>query len=171
MIRDARKDDAAAVAALWNPVIRDTAITFNRVERTAGEVADLIAARHGFFVAEAEGRITGFAYYGQFRGGIGYAHTMEHTVLVDDAARGTGVGRALMRHLMDHAAARGAHSLFAGVSGENPAGVAFHARLGFEEVAVLRQVGRKFGRWMDLHLMQKHLTASQRLPDTGGQPR
>ncbi|PRX35239.1 phosphinothricin acetyltransferase [Meinhardsimonia xiamenensis] len=162
MIRDARAEDAPAIAAIWNPVIRETAITFNSVEKNPEEIAALIAARQaeglGFFVAEgAGGAIAGFATYFQFRAGVGYAHSMEHTVILAPEARGRGVGRSLMAHVEAHATARGAHCIFAGVSSGNPAGRAFHARLGYVEVAVLREVGFKFGLWFDLHLMQKFL--------------
>lgn len=160
-VRLAGPGDAAGIAAIWNPVIRDTAITFNAAEKTEAEVAALLAERaaagHGTFVAGAPGEVLGFASYSQFRGGVGYARTMEHTVLLAEGARGRGLGRALMAALEEHARAAGAHSLFAGVSGENPAGRAFHAALGYVELAVLPEVGFKFGRWMDLHLMQKRL--------------
>ena len=160
MIRDATADDAAAVAALWNHYIRDTLVTFNWAEKPEEEVAALIAARqaagHGFLVAEAGG-LLGFATYAQFRGGVGYAQTMEHTILLDPAARGRGTGRALMTAVEDHARRGGAHSIFAGVSGANPEGRAFHLAMGYAEVAILREVGRKRDLWLDLHLMQKFL--------------
>ena len=162
MIRDANAADAAGIAAVWNPVIRDTPFTFNAVEKSAEDVAAMIAARQGeghpFLVAEAGGRLLGFASYAQFRGGVGYARTMEHTVILAPEAWGQGTGRALMAALERHARAAGVHSLIGGVSAENPAGRAFHARIGFAEVAVLPQVGHKFGRYMDLVLMQKILT-------------
>ena len=161
MIRDATPGDAAGIAAIWNPVIRDTAITFNSAEKSPADIAAMIRTRqgdgHGFLVTEDEGRILGFATYAQFRGGVGYARTMEHTILLDPAAHGRGLGRALMQAVEDHARARGAISIFAGVSAENPAGRAFHAALGYAEVAILQRVGYKFGRTMDLVLMQKFL--------------
>ena len=159
ILRDATAADAPAIAALWNPVIRDTTITFNPVEKSPADVAALIAERqqaHGFLVAQDDG-LLGFATYGQFRGGAGYSHTAEHTIILGPAARGRGVGRALMDAICDHARTRGFHSIFAGCSAENPGAVAFHERMGFARVAVLPQVGRKFDRWIDLILLQKML--------------
>ena len=160
MIRNATPDDAPGIAAIWNPVIRDTAITFNAAQKSPEEIAAMIrdrqAAGHAFLVAD-DGGIAGFATYAQFRGGVGYARTMEHTILLAPAAQGRGLGRALLSALETHARAAGALSLFAGVSAENPAGRAFHARAGFSEVAILQRVGFKFGRTMDLVLMQKFL--------------
>jgi L-amino acid N-acyltransferase len=160
-IRPALPDDIPALLAIWNPVIRDTAVTFNAIEKTHADlaqmIADKLAAGHGFFVAEHGGAIVGFASYGQFRTGIGYAHTMEHTIVLGPNARGLGLGRGLMTAIEDHARRGGAHSIFAGVSAENAEGRAFHAAMGYAEVATLRSVGYKFGRWMDLHLMQKRL--------------
>ena len=150
--------DAEAVAAIWNHYIRETSVTFNALEKTADEVAALIGTRPDFFVALDQDRVAGFATFDQFRGGVGYARTMEHTIQLAPGASGRGHGRALMRAVEDHARMGGAHSMFAGVSAENPAGRAFHARLGYVEAAILPQVGWKFGRWMDLVLMQKFLT-------------
>lgn len=160
IIRPARPEDAGAIIAFWNPLIRDTLVTFNPVEKTGSEVADSIRAKaeagHGFFVAEDAG-ILGFASYGQFRAGVGYARAMEHTIILAPGARGRGVGRALMAAIEDHARGQGNHSMIAGVSGGNPEGRAFHAAIGYAEVAVVPQVGWKFGRFWDLVLMQKLL--------------
>lgn len=162
IIRDATAADAPALCAIWNPVIRDTAITFNAQEKSPADLATMIATRqadgHAFLVAETAGRIAGFVTYAQFRGGIGYARTMEHTILLAPEARGQGLGPALLTAAETHARAAGAMSIFAGVSAENPAGRRFHARMGYAEVAVLQRVGFKFGRSMDLVLMQKFLT-------------
>ena len=161
MIRPARSDDAQALADLWNPWIRNTAVTFNSIEKTAADITAMMAARaaggHGFFVA-ADQSLLGFASYTQFRGGIGYAHAMEHTVVLAPEARGRGIGRALMSRVEAHARAAGAHVMIAGVSGENAEGRAFHLALGYREIATLCEVGYKFGRWMDIVLMQKFLS-------------
>jgi phosphinothricin acetyltransferase len=83
---------------------------------------------------------------------------MEHTIVLGPQARGRGLGRALMTAIEDHARQRGAHSIFAGVSAENPDGRRFHLAMGYSEIATLPAVGHKFGRWIDLHLLQKILT-------------
>ena len=161
IIRPAEPGDYPALVAIWNPVIRETAIIFHSEEKTEASVADLIAARraqgHEFFVAEGAGVILGFASYAQFRGGNGYAQAMEHSVILAPAARGQGAGRSLMAAVEDHARRAGAHTLFAAISGENPEGVAFHQALGFRLMARLPEAGRKFGRWLDLVLMMKIL--------------
>ncbi len=162
MIRAATPADADAIIAFWNPVIRETAVTFNSEERSADGLAALITQKahdgFGFFVAEIEGAILGFASYGQFRAGSGYRHSMEHTIILAPAARGRGAGRALMQAIEAHAAAQGHHVMVAAVSGSNPAGIAFHAAIGYAEVGRMPQQGWKFGRHHDLVLMQKLLS-------------
>lgn len=163
IIRAAHVSDSAAIARIWNHYITQTTVTFNPDPKSADEVAALIHDRQargwGMFVAlGAAGAITGFAGYGQFRAGAGYGRTMEHTVLLDPTATGRGAGRALMAMVAAHARDGGAHSLIAGVSGENAAGLRFHAAIGFAEIARLPQVGYKFARFLDLVLMQKILT-------------
>lgn len=162
MIRPAQTGDAGAIAALWNHIIRDTAATFNATEKPVDEVAGVIAGRQAvgraFLVAEEAGAVLGFATYDQFRGGIGYRHSMEHTVHVAPPAQGRGLGRALMTALEDHARRADIHVMMAGVSSENPGGRAFHEALGYQLSGTVPQVGHKFGRWMDLWLLHKILT-------------
>lgn len=162
MIRDAVIADAKGIGAIWNPVIRDTAITFNSVEKSDREIADLVAQRQAtgrcFLVAEDGLGIAGFASYDQFRGGAGYRLCMEHSILLQPRAWGKGLGRALMTALETHARTAGAHVMVAGVSAENPEGRAFHEALGYKLTGTLPEVGHKFGRFMDLWLLQKILT-------------
>lgn len=108
-------------------------------------------------MAEDAGRVVGFAGYGQFRGGVGYARTMEHTIYLEDGVQGRGAGRALMQAVETHARAGGAHSMWAAVTASNAPSIAFHERLGYEHVALLPEVGFKWGRLMDLVLMRKLL--------------
>lgn len=162
IIRAAEARDHPAIAAIWNPVIRETTVIFHSEERDAGKVGEIIAGRradgHEFLVAEdGQGAILGFATYGQFRSGNGYRQALEHSVILAPAAWGQGVGRALMAAIEDHARAGGGHTLFAAVSGENDAGIAFHQAVGFRTVATIPEAGAKFGRWLDLVLMMKFL--------------
>ena len=160
IIRPAEPADIPAILALWNPYIRDTLVTFSSEEKTPESLAALIATRRAagqeFFLA-VDGCLLGFVTYAQFRGGNGYAQAMEHTIILAADVAGKGVGRALMAHLENHARAGGVHTLLAGVSAGNPAGVAFHERVGFTVIARIPEVGRKFGQWWDLVLMQKML--------------
>lgn len=161
IVRPFVETDTDAVLAIWNPVIRNTTITFSSEERTGTSLTQMIGERRAagreFFVAE-NGGLLGFASYAQFRGGNGYLHAMEHTIILAPEHRGKGAGRALMAAVERHARTGGAHTLFAGVSGENAEGVAFHDRMGFRTVANIPEVGRKYGRWLDLVLMMKILT-------------
>ncbi len=167
-IRPATRGDASAVAEILNPIIRDTTISFKPDALSVDEVSDMIATAKAYFVAELDGNVAGFASYNQFRNGGGYARAMEHTIVIAPEAQGQGVGEALMARLADHARAAGVGSLWAGVSGDNPAGKAFHARVGFEEVAVLPKVGFKFGKWRDLTLMRKWLDPDGDAPEQSG---
>lgn len=161
MIRDARPDDAAAIGAIWNPIVRDTAITFWPTERSTSEIRAYIAAKqdagHGCFVTEDGGQITGFAAYGQFRTGGGYAHSMEHTIYTAPGLRGKGLGAQLLGHVEDHARARGARLMIGGITGSNTGSISFHARHGYGEWGRIPAAGFKFGQWHDLILMGKDL--------------
>ena len=132
-------------------------VTFNSIEKRPAEIVEAMEGGAPYWVATEAGRVVGYASYGPFRRGVGYDRTREHSIVLAPDSWGRGAGRALMAALCAHAAAAGVHSLFAGVSGENSAGVAFHAALGFAEVARLPEVGWKFDRWHDLVLMQKFL--------------
>jgi L-amino acid N-acyltransferase YncA len=160
-LRPAGAADGPALAALWNPWITGTAITFNPDPKSPEDIAAMIAARqaagHAFFLAEADGVLLGLATYAQFRSGAGYARSMEHSVILAPQARGRGAGRALMAAVEAHARAAGAHQMIAGVSAENPDGRAFHEALGYRLIATIPQAGWKFGRYLDLWLLQKFL--------------
>ncbi len=161
MIRPATAADAPALAALMNHWIVNTAITFNPVPKTKADIltmiADISVAGHAFLVAEDQGTVIGQASYGQFRGGLGYATCMEHSISLLPGAPRKGLGRALLTAVEDHARTAGAHQMIAGISGENVDGQAFHARMGYHHIATIPDAGFKFGRYMDLVLMQKFL--------------
>jgi L-amino acid N-acyltransferase len=160
-IRPATTNDAQAIAEIWNQVIRDSAATFTNIEKSVPALQDMILERthmnYGFYMAETPDRIAGFATYGPFRSGPGYAQTMEHSVFLNPDERGKGTGKALMNALEEHGRTAGIHSFIAGLSAENINGILFHAALGYNKVADIKQAGFKFGRWHDLILMQRFL--------------
>lgn len=160
-LRDARPDDAAAIAAIWNPIIRETAITFWPVERSDVEIAGIVAERqragHAFLVAEQQGVVAGFATYSQFRAGLGYARSMEHSINLAPSLRGTGTGRQLMRAIEDHARARNYRLMIGGITASNTVSLLFHAHLGYAQWGRIPAAGWKFGAFHDLVLMGKDL--------------
>jgi phosphinothricin acetyltransferase len=153
IIRPANTGDTAAILTIWNHYIANTIATFNSELKTLDGVKTLMASQP-FWVVDNGGAV-GFATYGDFRKGVGYARTAEHTLFLTDGLRGQG--RALMAPLENHARRAGIHSLFAGVCHENTNAVGFHQAIGYKHAATLPQVGWKFGRWHDLILMQKFL--------------
>ncbi|WP_240607870.1 GNAT family N-acetyltransferase [Pararhodobacter oceanensis] len=161
MIRAARLEDAAAMAVIWNQIIRDTVFTFTAVEVTEESCRNFIAARQqagrAVLVATAGEKLTGFASYDQFRGAAGYAGAMEHSIYLADTARGQGIGAALLAALETHACGQ-SHRLFIGaISAQNTAALTFHRKQGFATVAQIPQAGWKFGAPQDLVLVQKFL--------------
>lgn len=161
IIRTARIGDAPVVAEIWNHNICHTANTFTTIEKTVDGLAEDIVTRQAegraFLVAEMAGQVVGFTTYFQFRSGPGYAHTAEHTVMLDETTKGQGIGRILVGAIEDHARQARIHTLIAGVSGENRDAIAFYEAIGYAQVAVMPELGRKFDRWMDLILLQKRL--------------
>ena len=158
ILRRARMNDAAEVCAIINATIRDTLITFTTKERSEADIAADIAMRwDAYQVIVLDDHVVGFATYGAFRDGPGYAHTRELSIQLAPAARRQGFGHALMRRLEEVATAQGVHVLVAGISAANPQAQAFHAACGYVETGRMPQVGFKSGQWLDLVLMQKVL--------------
>ena len=159
MIRAPTMDDALAISGLWNWMIRETLATFTTEVKTVAAIESLLEQRpDGFFVAEEGEEVTGIVTFGPFRAGPGYATTCEHSVLVRPGYQHRGIGADLMRHAMQAAGHAGCHVMVGAISSANPPAVKFHAKLGFDEVGRMPEVGRKAGRWLDLILMQKILT-------------
>lgn len=156
-IRPATPQDAGGIAQIYNQIIRDTTITFAPDEKSEDEIAAQIAQAEAYLVVCDGTHVLGFASYAPFRKGPGYAGVKEHSICLAQAARGDGLGGALLGALEDQARAQGVVHMVAGVSGENAAGIAFHARHGYETVGHLPEIGQKFGRRLDLVLMQKTL--------------
>lgn len=176
LIRDATPADAAGIAAIYSDAVENTTITWNVHPVDAEDRAAWIGAhaRGGRPVLVAldtapdEGatppgdgsgtsgghRVLGYAEYGRWRDFDGYLHSVEHSVYVRSDARGRGTGRALMGALIERARAQGVHVMVAAISGDNETSIRFHRDLGFRTCGVVEQAGTKFGRWLDLVLLQ-----------------
>ena len=158
--REATPEDVPGITAIYNRVIETSAAIYRDDPTTVEERAEWFSGRQarGFptVVAERGGALLGFASYGEWRGAFpGYRHSVEHSVHVAEAARGLGVGAALMGHLFDLARAGGVHVMVGAVDADNEGSLKFHERLGFARVAHFHEVGRKFGRWLDLVFVEK----------------
>lgn len=161
ILRPARPEDAAGIGAIWNPIVEGTVITFWPTPRSEAEIAEVIRQRaaegHPFLVAEDAGAILAFATYSQFRGGAGYARSMEHTIHAAPVARGRGLGRRMLAAIEDHAREKGHRLMIGAITGSNTASLAFHAACGYAEWGRIPAAGWKFGAFHDLVLMGKDL--------------
>ncbi len=164
LIRDASDDDVRAITAIYNALIPTHTVTWTEQVSTEADQAASLARhqREGFpvMVAEIDGVVVGFASYEHFRGEgkwPGYRSTAEHSIHVREAYWSRGVGRALMEGLIERARSAGIHVLVGAIDAGNQASLRFHARLGFVEVARMPETGQKFGRWLDLVLVQRVL--------------
>jgi L-amino acid N-acyltransferase YncA len=163
-IRPAQVADVVALRAIFNDVIATSTAVYwfapaSLEERTAWFEAR-IAAGFPVLVAEREGTVLGFSSFGEFRGAWpGYRYSVEHSVHVRADWRGQGIGPRLVSALFPHAVALGKHVMIGGIDAGNAASLRMHARLGFEQVAHFREVGHKFGRWLDLVFVQRFLDA------------
>ena len=159
-IRTATPADAAATAAIYNEEVTGSTVTFDLVTRTVEEQAEWLSARSGVLevvVADEHGDIAGFASLSAFRDRPAYRTTVEDSVYVHRDHRGRGVGRALLAEIVRVAEARGFHCVMARIVSDHDASIRLHRALGFEHVGIEREVGRKFGRWLDVAVMQKLL--------------
>jgi phosphinothricin acetyltransferase len=153
--------DAEAIRAIYNPAVTDTTVTFDLVPRSLEEQHAWIRAHSGAHPAlvavDAGHRVVGFASLSPYRSRPAYATTVEDSVYVEEAARGQGVGRLLLGDLVGLAVSHGFHAVMARIVDGHQASIALHRGCGFELVGVEREIGRKFGRWLDVALMQRLL--------------
>jgi len=160
-IRPASRRDAEAIRAIYNGEVTSSTVTFDMVPRTLDEQVQWIddhAGGHPAVVAEdATGTVVGFGSLSPYRPRPAYAPTVEDSVYVHPDHQGRGVGKALLTELVRLAADHGFHSVMARIVGGHEASIALHAACGFASVGVEREVGRKFGRWLDVVVMQRLL--------------
>ncbi|QSF59136.1 GNAT family N-acetyltransferase [Nocardioides sp. zg-1228] len=157
-IRRALPADLPAVAAIYAREAREGHATFDLEPRPMELWEERLAAsgpRDHFLVAEHEGAVAGYATSSPFRPKPAYSHTRETTVYVAPGHQGRGVGRRLYDALLARLTDDGVHLVVAAVALPNDASLALHRACGFEEVGVMREVGRKHDRWIDVAWMQR----------------
>ena len=161
IVRPARDEDLGAILAIYNAaVLTTTAIWNDAVVDLANRRAWLEGRQrqnYPVLVAGEEGGVVGYASFGDFRAFDGYRFTVENSVYVAERARRQGVASALLAALIEHAGALGKHVMVAGIADDNEVSIRLHARHGFVETGRMAEVGFKFGRWLDLVLMQRRV--------------
>jgi L-amino acid N-acyltransferase YncA len=157
MVRAARADDAAAVAAIYNAGIRERSSTFETRERQPAEIALRIASEAVFLVAEVAGRVAGFAATSPYSEREAYAGIAECSVYVDPGLRGRGLGSELLQALAGEAQRRGLHKLVGKLFASNEASRRLVARCGFRVVGTHARHGRLDGQWRDVILVERIL--------------
>ena len=157
MIRSATERDAAGVLAIYEPIVRDTPISFETEPPTEQQMAERIARSHEWLVFERDRRIIGYAYAGPFHPRPAYRWSVEISIYLAQDARGSGVGRRLLAELLDRLKQRGFVNAFAGVALPNPISIRLFDSSGFEKIAHQKKVGYKLDAWHDVGWWQLHL--------------
>lgn len=158
MIRNATVNDLPGILEIYNHAIINTTAVYSEQPHTLDMRIDWYNDRikNGFpvFVAEINGAVAGFSTFGHFRAWPCYRYTVEHSVYVHVDHRGMGLSKLLMQPLIDCAREMKLHTMIAGIDGENEVSYKLHQSFGFVEVAHFKEVGFKFGRWLDLKFME-----------------
>ena len=159
--RLAERRDAEVIREIYNREVLGSTVTFDLVARTLDEQIDWLDEHSGghpaIVAVDDGGAIVGFGSISPWRPRPAYSPTVEDSVYVHHDWRGRGVGRILLDELVRLAQAHGFHSIMARIVGGHEASIALHARCGFAHAGVEREVGRKFGKWLDVVLMQRML--------------
>lgn len=160
-VRPATVEDAEAIRSIYNPEVLESTVTFDLVPRTLHEQQQWLRARsgaHTVLVAEDEhAEVVGFGSLSPYKDRPAYSTSVEDSVYVRRDQRGLGVGRLLLAELVAVATSHGFHTVLARIVGDHDASIRLHLSLGFDVVGTEREVGRKFGRWLDVVIMQRLL--------------
>jgi L-amino acid N-acyltransferase YncA len=168
VVRSATAADAAAIAAIYNPHVTGSIVTFEEEPVADAEMARRIAEivpRLPWLVGAIEGTVVGYAYASPWKTRSAYRYSVETSIYMAADRAGRGLGRRLYTALLDDLRARGLQVAIGGISLPNAASVALHERLGFAPVAVFPGVGWKLGRWVDVGYWQLALGPAGRVPE------
>ena len=153
MIRTAQAGDAAQIRDIYNHYVRHTIVTFDEEDVTEQAMRDYILGilkKFPWLVLEEQGDIIGYAYAGSWKSRCAYKYSLESTIYLRPGHSGKGKGSLLYGELIGQVAKMGYHALIGGISLPNPASIALHEKLGFQKIGQFREVGHKFGKWIDV---------------------
>ncbi len=157
-IREATKDDADAIRTIYNHEVENETSTMDLVPRTLDAQREWISTRSGAFCAvvatDSEGIILGFGALSEYKDRSGYRSTVENSVYVRRDVARRGIGRQLLTHLISVATVSGFHTVIARIESTSIASRELHTACGFKLIGVEQQVARKFGKWLDIAVMQ-----------------
>jgi L-amino acid N-acyltransferase YncA len=157
-IRPARPDDVARICAIYNHYVVHSIATFEEEPVGLDEMRrriDEVQRQYVWLVCEFDdGHVVGYAYAGRWKARAAYRFAVELSVYIDAAHHGAGAGKALYAALIDHLKRTNVHSVVGGVAGDNRASLALHESFGFQQVGRLREIGHKFGEWIDVTYFQ-----------------
>jgi L-amino acid N-acyltransferase YncA len=161
VIRPATEQDIHTITAIYNEAIANSNAVWTEKQVSEAERLAWLKARQALgypvLVAADGPSVLGYGTFSDFRAWPGYRYSVEHSIYIHTDHRGRGLGRLIIGELIAAATALGKHVLIAGIDGGNQASLRLHAQAGFIEVARMPEIGRKFGRWLDLVFMQRVL--------------
>jgi phosphinothricin acetyltransferase len=152
-IRPVEFSDASQIAELYNHYIETSIATFELEQIDAAEmekrIRETLAGNYPYLIAEENGEILGYAYGHQFRARVAYRHTVEVSVYIKKGFHGRGIATELYKALFPEIGRRDFHAVIAGISLPNEASVKLHEKFGMTKIAHFKEVGFKFGKWID----------------------
>jgi len=169
VIRSATSPDLKSILDIYNDAIISTTAVYAYKPHT-------LAMRQQWFdekmqngipviVADINGTVVGFTSYGPFRAWPAYKYSVEHSVYVHRDFRNQGIARKLVIELIEAVKTKNVHTIIAGIDSDNAVSIHLHKQLGFEDAGYFREVGYKFGRWLDLRFLQLILNNNLRPTD------
>jgi phosphinothricin acetyltransferase len=165
VIRTATAADAGEIANIYNHYVTDTIVTFEEVPISADEmarrIAEVVTDQIPWLVAIERGPVVGYAYASKWKRRIGYRTSVETTVYLAEGHGGKGIGSKLYTELFSIIEAKGFHSAIGGIALPNDASVALHEKFAMKRVALFREVGIKFGQWIDVGYWQRLMNSNQ----------
>lgn len=158
LMRNATENDLPGILEIYNDAILNTTAIYNYLPYTTHDInnwyADKLKNKHPVLVAIVDNKVAGFASYGHFRVRPAYKYSVEHSVYVHPSFRKRGIAKKLLKEIIEAARQNNYHAIVAGIDADNKISIELHKQFNFVEVGNIKQVGYKFGKWLDLTFME-----------------